>query len=208
MIDNPETADQISKLDLTALDESHTQEHLSVIATSGEICTEIEPSGNEPVADPTMEGKSTHQRPVRSIENNHSFGGLGAFLALSALRTRIEEEIAASGSARSKVEELVSELDARIQAVCSVPTSVLTGSADPVQTPSFSLKRKRDDEGIDEERVPATTSSQVVNTHGTPEGVVPAPKRRRTMRVLSAVAKTTAIATIGAVAAWSALAFA
>lgn len=62
-----------------------------------------------------------------------------------------------------------------------------------------SLKRKRDTMEVD------GTSSLLIDAPG--DVVAPAPKRRRAMRVVSVVARTATVATLGAVAAWSALAF-
>ena len=68
-----------------------------------------------------------------------------------------------------------------------------------------SLKRKRDDAGKEDAVVEESTLA-----HSTPTLVVqeaPLSKRRRTLQVAATVAHTTAVAAVGAVAAWTALAF-
>ena len=211
----PEVNGRATDLDLTVLDETNDQgQQLSIIAASEEICTEIETPEQEAHEDETVEGTSAFQQSICSIENTFSSGGV---LGTTDLRKQamedITNEVAAIKSARAEVDELVVQLKAQIQAVCSVPTSAGTTDADFVQTSTSSpLKRKRDEvEDLDEPApaLPSTSEPRGVNVStGIPEAAGPSPKRRKTMKVLSAVAQTTAIAAIGAVAAWSALAFA
>lgn len=204
----PEVTEQQDNADPVISDENHTPEHPLVSVSSGDTYIE---TGDQEKDLVTAIGKSTHQRPIGSIEIKHSFGGIDD---LSVVRKQTEEDmatdVAAIKSARAEVEQLVSQLKAQVmaQAVCSVPTSVVSGNTNCVQSTS-SLKRKRDDvESIDEEQAPSLAGTRGVSAIDLPKPAVRGTKRRRTMKVISVVAQTTAIAAIGAVAAWSALAFA
>ncbi|KAH9946751.1 hypothetical protein B0H21DRAFT_742247 [Amylocystis lapponica] len=71
------------------------------------------------------------------------------------------------------------------------------------QTTATSLKRKRTEDEESEQDAVTSESDRVPECAATS-----APKRRKTMRVMARVAQTATYATIGAVAAWTALAFA
>ena len=111
---------------------------------------------------------------------------------------------------------------AKMQSVPPTPTKVssfrssqVSVSPHQVQTPSS--KRKRTDELDENDASSLDVESSTVDLQLPPivraevgqlvHVQAPPAKRRRVMRVMSAVAQTTAIATVGAVAAWSALAF-
>ena len=68
-----------------------------------------------------------------------------------------------------------------------------------------SLKRKRDD--ADEEEAVVEESALACSTPTLVVQDAPLSKRRRTLQVAASVAHTTAVAAMGAVAAWTALAF-
>lgn len=102
------------------------------------------------------------------------------------------------------------------------PRAPVMGGAHTRQSAFATLKRKRDetdDDDCDADRessplAPApsmtTTSDAIVEGEsccGSPSPVARPMKRRRVLRIVEGVAKTTAIAAVGAVAAWSALAF-
>ena len=80
-----------------------------------------------------------------------------------------------------------------------------SSSADTKQA-SKSLKRKRDDleDGQGEGASVPSNLTDVRDLHAPP---LPISKRRRTLRVVSKVAQTATVASLGAVAAWAALAF-
>jgi len=100
---------------------------------------------------------------------------------------RIREE-----SERQIAQELEAIKAARIEA-----QMVAEAFRQAVQPAVNSSKRKRSDEDEGEH-----DNATVIHVESPP-----APKRRRTIRVMSRIAQTATIATVGAVAAWTALAF-
>lgn len=125
--------------------------------------------------------------------------------------------------------EATHEIEAPTVRIIMCGTSVACGAytAQSNSAPTATLKRKRDevDDDLDINR---RSSSRVLAADPTPTGMIdgaggvsaeggsccggsnPAArpvKRRRAMRIIEGVAKTTAVAAVGAVVAWSALAF-
>lgn len=124
-----------------------------------------------------------------------------AIAAMEEMRTQaqqdIEKELEALRAARAEAEAAAAqlrqeqrEMQARLEAPILAPVSPI-------------LKRKRIE---DEESAEDALRHVDVGVH-VPPPIAPLPKRKRTMRVLSTVAHTTAVATLGAVAAWTALAY-
>ncbi|KAI0357230.1 hypothetical protein OH77DRAFT_1588602 [Trametes cingulata] len=100
------------------------------------------------------------------------------------VRVQMEAELEAIKSLRTEAAAAVAE--AKLAAAASVPKT---------------LKRKRDD--LEEEGENLLTSGST-----RPRAIASLPsKRRRTIKVVSSVARTAAVASMGAVAAWAALAF-
>lgn len=95
-----------------------------------------------------------------------------------------------------------------------VQPSSATSSVSPFPSTTSSLKRKRDETEDEDERISSSSSSPpapapVANNNTIHDHARPVKRQRSmAMRVASGVAKTTAIAAVGAVATWSALAFA
>ncbi|KAI1784578.1 hypothetical protein LXA43DRAFT_1041659 [Ganoderma leucocontextum] len=100
-------------------------------------------------------------------------------------------------------EELETVKALRVEAAATVAEAKLASVAAQAAASeaSNSLKRKRDDME-DEESVPPN----LTDGRDLPPPL-PLPKRRRTLRVVSKIAQTATVATLGAVAAWTALAF-
>ncbi|EJF59445.1 hypothetical protein DICSQDRAFT_148514 [Dichomitus squalens LYAD-421 SS1] len=103
-------------------------------------------------------------------------------------------------------EQIASELEAikalRAEVTASVAEArlaIATVQAAAIES-STSLKRKRE-EAVNDESVPANLAD--VRDLQSP----PAPKRRRAIRVASTIAQTATVASLGAAAAWVALAF-
>ncbi|KAI0707465.1 hypothetical protein C8T65DRAFT_651084 [Cerioporus squamosus] len=103
-------------------------------------------------------------------------------------RTQLAEELQAVNALRAEASAAVAE----VKAACA---SAQAQAGEVVNL----LKRKRDTMEGEGPVLPPPEASQDL--------VAPAPKRRKAMRVVSAVARTATVATLGAVAAWGALAF-
>ncbi|CAL1701853.1 unnamed protein product [Somion occarium] len=107
--------------------------------------------------------------------------------AIEELRRKAEEDLAAIKAAHAETELTLAKLKENV-------------------TMTTTLKRKRPIEDDDDDSVALDSVPSSVLL--LPVAPVQAPaKRRRVMRFVSKVAQTTAIASVGAVAAWSALAF-
>ena len=113
------------------------------------------------------------------------------------------EELDAVKNLRAEAAAAVAEVKLAAAAASSVSTTRIPrarpGNAQLHQSAN-ALKRKRSEEDAE----------SVVSTAASSDGRLIAPlpsKRRRTMDVVSAVAQTATIASMGAVAAWAALAF-
>ncbi|KAI0327862.1 hypothetical protein GY45DRAFT_1256162 [Cubamyces sp. BRFM 1775] len=118
-------------------------------------------------------------------------------------RARMAEELDAVKTFRAEAAAAVAEVKLAAIAASSVSSTCTSGAesdnAHPWQSAN-ALKRKRAEEDAEE----------VASTAASPDArpITPSPsKRRRTMDVVSAVAHTATIASMGAVAAWAALAF-
>lgn len=146
-----------------------------------------------------------------------------ALPAIAELRRKAEEDLAAIKAAHAEYDQTLAKMKAippnfnSVGLFSSLSESV---SPHPVQASSSPLKRKRTIE-FDEADVctlgvgPGRSEIDLELpplVHAEVGRLVrfqaPAAKRRRVARFMTAVAQTTAIATVGAVAAWSALAFA
>jgi len=122
-------------------------------------------------------------------------------------KKQIQDELNALRTARAEAEAIAFQIREQMAA----PPSHNDASTSTA-TPAATLKRKRsvviEDEDDTSEDVCALSSSVGIDI---PPPVAPRPtKRRKTntaARIVTTVAKTTAIATLGAVAAWTALAF-
>ncbi|KAI0739913.1 hypothetical protein C8Q80DRAFT_1222126 [Daedaleopsis nitida] len=135
----------------------------------------------------------------------------------SALAERVEELVKEVGAAKDVLREtcelqrqtrmqMEAEVEAvkalRAEAAATVAEAKLANAA--ANAEAQTLKRKRDD---DADR---GTEDDPCNAEGRTQDVAPSPspsKRRRVMRVVGAIARTATVATVGAVAAWSALAY-
>ncbi|KAH8105345.1 hypothetical protein BXZ70DRAFT_920554 [Cristinia sonorae] len=153
--------------------------------------------------------ESDNTEPVRPVAANSDVVmtdaetvASGGVLALQSLKEamaemqakaqkEIEDELAALRAARAEAEAVMAQWQTKRDALIQQDVAPLAAA---------SLKRKRDsDDDMQDMHVQVGIPI--------PPTIVPAPKRRRIMRIVSAVAQTTAVATIGAVAAWTALAF-
>ncbi|KAI0764225.1 hypothetical protein BD413DRAFT_578545 [Trametes elegans] len=120
---------------------------------------------------------------------------------VAAAKDMLKETCELQREARAQMaEELESVKALRAEAAAAVSEAKLAAAAAVEQT-SSALKRKRDEF---EEDARSAVGEDVANTRA----IAPLPsKRRRTMEVVSKVAQTATAATVGAVAAWAALAF-
>ncbi|KAK7696498.1 hypothetical protein QCA50_001156 [Cerrena zonata] len=138
--------------------------------------------------------------------------------AIAELRRKAEEDLAAIKAAHAEYEQTIAKMKVTSPSVGLFPPLYDSVSPHPVQTPS-PMKRKRTIEFDEAEvctigvgsseldlQLPPGVHAEVGRLVRVPQAAPPA-KRRRVMRFMTAVAQTTAIATVGAVAAWSALAF-
>ncbi|RDX50648.1 hypothetical protein OH76DRAFT_1402259 [Lentinus brumalis] len=134
----------------------------------------------------------------------------------AALSERVEELVQEVTAAKKMLQEtcelhhagrtqLAEELEAvkalRVEAsvaVAEAKAACVSAQDQAGEVVNF-LKRKREAMEAEDPVPPLVDASKDL--------VVPAPKRRRAMRVVSAVARTATVATFGAVAAWGALAF-
>ncbi|PIL32438.1 hypothetical protein GSI_05140 [Ganoderma sinense ZZ0214-1] len=118
----------------------------------------------------------------------------------------LHETCALHEQAREQMaEELETVKALRVEAAATVAEAKLASAAAQAAASeaSKSLKRKRDDDAEDGDSVPPNL------THMQDLQVArqPLSKRRRTLRVVAKVAQTATVASLGAVAAWTALAF-
>ncbi|KAM5541515.1 hypothetical protein V8D89_004705 [Ganoderma adspersum] len=103
-------------------------------------------------------------------------------------------------------EQMAEELEAvkalRVEAAATVAEAKFASTtAQTAASEAFkSLKRKRDD---DVQSIPPN----LTDVRDLQAPLLPVPKRRRTLRVIAKVAQTATVASLGAVAAWTALAF-
>ena len=167
-----------------------------------------------------LQGESSHVSsfPLVDIPS-------GYLLALDELRKKAEADLAkeleAVRVARAEAEAAAAAAKqaaviqkSEVSSACCAAHARETHAAQAVDESlaTFSLKRKRDDHADDDLRVtPRASSCQVLFDRLAAE---PPHKRTRTSdkmavakRVVAGVARTTAIAAVGAVAAWSALAY-
>ncbi|KAJ8496385.1 hypothetical protein ONZ51_g1154 [Trametes cubensis] len=118
---------------------------------------------------------------------------------ISAAKDILQETCELQQEARARMaEELDAVKNLRAEAAAAVAEVKLAAAA--ASSSANALKRKRSEEDAE----------SVVSTAASSDGRLIAPlpsKRRRTMNVVSAVAQTATIASMGAVAAWAALAF-
>lgn len=139
-----------------------------------------------------------------------------ALPAIAELRRKAEEDLAAIKAAHAEYEQTLAKMKTVPPSVGSFLPLHDSVSPHPVQT-SSPLKRKRTIEFDEADVCTIGVGSSELNlklpplVHAEVGRLVriqePAAKRRRVARFMRTVAQTTAIATVGAVAAWSALAF-
>ncbi len=111
---------------------------------------------------------------------------------MRTLRETTEQQIAAELEAVRRAREAA--INAMSEVCIDDPTFSLAHTSQTL--PPMSLKRKRDDSEVEDVSGPASSAIAIVPVHS--------PKRAR---VASVVIQTTATVALGAVAAWSALAF-
>ncbi|CAL1701851.1 unnamed protein product [Somion occarium] len=124
--------------------------------------------------------------------------------AIEELRRKAEEDLAAIKAAHAETELTLAKLKENVTMVGLIHSQFRAGLPHLVQTTTLKRKRPIEDDDDDSVALDSVPSSVLL----LPVAPVQAPaKRRRVMRFVSKVAQTTAIASVGAVAAWSALAF-
>lgn len=134
---------------------------------------------------------------MRSLVFSGSFGANEIVTDIKVIREngarQIASELEAAKVARAQVEAAASEAAAQLVSVSHEGLRV--HAHHPQMSKSLKRKRCEDDE-------PEMNGDEV-------RAVAPTPKRRRTAhRVASMFVRTATVATVGAVAAWTALAFA
>lgn len=133
----------------------------------------------------------------------HSYNGTETCELQQETRARMTEELDAVKALRAEAAAAVAEVKLAAAAASSVSTAYIAGADFGVAYPwqsANALKRKRDQENEED------VASAAASSDARPIGPLPS-KRRRTMDVVSAIAQTATIASMGAVAAWATLAF-
>ena len=160
----------------------------------------------------TIEAERAHEQEMLKAKLAEAEALVAAAKALAQQHATLQVQSAATNNSQEVVS--ISSLS-RLGEAYAAQTSSTPAPVQPV--PSGTLKRKRDE--LEEEAEPSASSVTVAatNSHRCCAPASPSSeltdgrpiKRRRSlaMRLVSGVAKTTAIAAVGAVATWSALAF-
>ncbi len=141
---------------------------------------------------------------------------------LEAIRAARAEAEAAAAEAKAKAvsikpSEIVAPiLTDMVRIKLYLPRDCEAYTAQSALVPTLKRKRCELDDGFDNDHRPSPpVSAQAIalpvvegkSCCGSFSPLTPPTKRRRTVRILQGIAKTTTIASVGAVAAWSALAF-